>query len=195
MHRIRRSLRSVCQVVPLLALGQLLATQAWAIEVMCSDGPAACSISNDPFPEFECSCNGAPSSGSTGASENPWADLSEAELTEACEMMLPDACPAGDTDIGTSGGNATDAGTGPVGESASDSNSGPDTGDPGSGSVTDSSTDSGTDDSNDNDDDDKGCSVTAARPSSGALLLLVLGLSSRRRLIRLARSRRAPRPY
>lgn len=160
-------------VLSVAALGQLASAEASAAEVMCSDGPAACTIQNDPGPYFECSCDGAPSSGGTGSSENPWADFTEAELMEVCQMSLPDACPAGDTDVGSGGGDPTDGGTGPVGGTGD--NAGESKGsDPGSGSATEGESTE--------EESDKSCAVTGTRPPVVSLLLIVgAGLCRRRR--------------
>lgn len=143
----------------------LVPSSARAIQVMCSnDAGAECTVNNDPEATIECTCDDAPAGTTTGGSENPWADYTEAELLEVCNDNLPTDCSSLETSGG--GGDEGTGGTGAVSETTpdSDTNAGTDPSDPGSD----------TGDTGDDDDDDKGCSVAGGSPAATALLVLPL---------------------
>lgn len=150
------------------ALGLLLApTRAWAIEVMCqNDMGGSCTVSNDPSPMFDCTCDGAPAGGTTGGSMNPWADYTEAELLEVCNDSLPTDCAGLETTAGTGGGD-TDPGTGPVSESTPDSDPSTDPSGPGESGESPNDSDGGSSKS-------KGCAVAGHAPVAAVLLVPVL---------------------
>lgn len=152
-------------------------TRAQAIEVMCENEiGGSCTISNDPYPTLDCTCDGTFVGGTTGGSENPWADFTEAELLEVCRDSLPTDCSVIDssTGAGTGAGTGgeTDVETGPVGSSnPSTDPSGPDSGDT-------AASDSG---NKDDSTADKGCSVHGHAPQSALLIVPVLWRMRRRR--------------
>ncbi len=146
----------------------LVPSSARAIQVMCSnDAGGACTVNNDPEATVDCTCDDAPAGTTTGGSENPWADYTEAELLEVCNDSLPVDCSSLET---SGGGDEGTGGTGAASETTPDSDTNVTT-DPSDGAN--ESSDTG-DDDDDDDDDDKGCNVAGASPAATALLVLPL---------------------
>ncbi|MBL8943244.1 MAG: hypothetical protein JNK45_08865 [Myxococcales bacterium] len=143
----------------------LVPSSARAIQVMCSnDAGAACTVNNDPSATVDCTCDDAPAGTTTGSSENPWADYTEAELLEVCNDNLPVDCSFLET---SGGGDEGTGGTGAASETTPDSDT----------NVTTDPTAAGSDSSDTGDDDedgDKGCNVAGASPAATALLVLPL---------------------
>ncbi len=155
----------------------LVPSTARAIEVMCNNEAGVVCTLDGAAGTYECMCEGTPLGGTTGGSENPWADLDEAELMNACMELLPAECALGES---TGGGGDESGGTGPV-TTTPDTN-GTDPSGPNSDTQESSpGTDSGASDgSDDDDDDDKGCAI-GGHASVPALALLAL-LGWRRRV-------------
>lgn len=144
----------------------LVPSSARAIQVMCSnDAGAACTVNNDPSATVDCTCDDAPAGTTTGSSENPWADYTEAELLEVCNDNLPVDCSSLET---SGGGDEGTGGTGAASETTPDSDSNA-TADP-----TAAGSDTGEDDEDGDKDEDKGCNVAGASPAATALLVLPL---------------------
>jgi hypothetical protein len=128
---------------------------------------------------FDCTCDGAPAGGTTGGSENPWADYDEAELLAACEELLAMTTCGGDSTTG--GGGSDEVGdTGP----ATITDSSPTTDPSGPEGETMPESDDGSSGSGDDgeDDDDKGCRV-GNRGAVSPWLALLLVTAWRRRAI------------
>jgi hypothetical protein len=151
---------------------------AHAIEVMCENEAGVMCTIDGAAGTYDCTCEGAPVGGTTGGSENPWADLDEAELMAACEDLLPPECAVGESSGGSSD---TDVGTGPA-TTTPDTNgtdpSGP-ASDTGENETNAGTSGEGTGD--DDDDDDKGCTIGG---HAGAPVLAMLAVLGWRRRVR-----------
>lgn len=162
--------------IPAVLALALVPSTARAIEVMCNNEAGVMCTLDGAAGTYDCTCDGAPVGGTTGSSENPWADLDEAALMDACMDLLPADCSIGET--GGSGGDEAE-GTGPVSSTTPDTNgtdpSGPNSDTQESASAGDSSGG----ESDDDDDDDKGCTI-GGHAGAPALALLVLFAGRRR---------------
>jgi hypothetical protein len=156
----------------------LAPSTARAIEVMCNNEAGVVCTVDGAAGTFDCMCEGTPLAGTTGGSENPWAELDEAELMDACMDLLPAECALGES---TGGGSDTDAGTGPV-TTTPDTN-GTDPSGPVSDTNESSPGESSGGESEPDDDDDKGCTIGGHAGAPALAILVVLGWRRRVRCL------------
>ena len=161
--------------IPAVLVLALAPSTARAIEVMCNNEAGVVCTVDGAAGTYDCMCEGTPLGGTTGGSENPWAELDEAELMDACMDLLPAECALGES---TGGGSDTDVGTGPA-TTTPDTNgtdpSGPmsDTNENETNAGTSGEGTGGHDD--DDDDDDKGCTIGGHAGAPALAVLVVLG--------------------
>ena len=181
-----------------IALGTFMtAHHAHAQTVERSTESGSCTVSNDDQDFVSCACTDGSDTGGTGGTD--WADLSENDLLQICELELAfceatdgttgcgwGGCGSGsdgesDDGWGTDGGDGGTGGDGWGIDGGDGGDGGDATGASGAGGDSGGGTDGKFDDveGETSTDDSKGCHIAASAPALPTIGLLLAGLFSR----------------